>query len=98
METLARDTGGRAFYNTNDFSNAMTEAIDGGSHYYTFNYTPSTIKMDGKYRRIEVKATNGSHKLAYRRGYYAENAKFAPAGDDKRERDALVPLNGFWHA
>jgi VWFA-related protein len=95
METLARDTGGRAFYNTNDFSNAMTEAISSGSHYYTLTYTPTNTKMDGKYRRIEVKGINGSYKLAYRRGYYAENAKFAPTVDDQRKSDALVPLMAF---
>jgi VWFA-related protein len=95
METLARDTGGRAFYNTNDFSNAMTEAIDSGSHYYTLTYTPTNVKMDGKYRRIEVKGINGAYKLTYRRGYYAENAKFVPVGDDQRKSDALVPLMAF---
>ena len=95
METLARDTGGRAFYNTNDFSNAMTEAVNSGSHYYTLTYTPTNMKMDGKYRRIEVKGINGSYKLAYRRGYYAENAKFTTAGDDRRKSDALVPLMAF---
>jgi hypothetical protein len=95
METLARDTGGKAFYNTNGLSNAMTEAINSGSHYYTLTYTPANTKTDGKYRRIEVKATNGSYKLAYRRGYYAENAKFAPGSDDERKSDALVPLMAF---
>jgi len=95
METLARDTGGRAFYNTNDLANAMTEAVNSGSHYYTLTYTPANMKMDGKYRRIEVKGINGSYKLAYRRGYYAENAKFARAGDDQRKSDALVPLMAF---
>jgi hypothetical protein len=51
--------------------------------------------MDGKYRHIELKTTNGASKLAYRRGYYAENAKFAPVSDDKRKGDALVPLMAF---
>ena len=32
--------------------------------------------MDGKYRKVEVKVAEGNFKLAYRRGYYAENAKF----------------------
>jgi len=95
METLARDTGGRAFYSTSDLSNAMTEAISSGLHYYTLTYTPTNTKMDGKYRRIEVKGINGSYKLAYRRGYYAENAKFAPAGDDQRKSDALVLFMAF---
>ena len=95
METLARDTGGRPFYNTNDLSNAMTEAVNSGSHYYTLAYTPTNMKMDGKYRRIEVKGTNGSYKLAYRRGYYAENPKTGQATRQDVPRDQLLPLMSF---
>jgi hypothetical protein len=95
METLARDTGGRPFYNTNDLSNAMTEAINSGSHYYTLTYTPSNTKKGGKYRRIELKATNGSYKLAYRRGYYAENPNMEQAIERSAPSDPLLPLVGF---
>jgi VWFA-related protein len=95
METLARDTGGRPFYNTNDLSDAMTEAINSGSQYYTLTYAPTNLKMDGKYRRIEVKGTNGTYKLAYRRGYYAENPKTAQAVEQDVARDQLLPLMSF---
>lgn len=95
METLARDTGGRPFYNTNDLSNAMTEAINSGSHYYTLTYTPTNTKKDGKYRRIELKATNGSYKLAYRRGYNAENPNMEQAIERSAPSDPLLPLVGF---
>jgi VWFA-related protein len=95
METLARDTGGRAFYNTNGLSNAITEAINSGSHYYTLTYTPTNMKMDGKYRRIELKATNGNYKLAYRRGYYAENPKVEQAAERNVASDHLLPLMSF---
>ena len=33
-ETIAQETGGRAFYNTNALDVAMAKAIDDGSHYY----------------------------------------------------------------
>jgi VWFA-related protein len=95
METLARDTGGRPFYNTNDLSNAMTQAINSGSHYYTLTYTPTNMKMDGKYRRIELKATNGNYKLAYRRGYYAQNPKTEQAAEQSVTNDHLLPLMSF---
>jgi VWFA-related protein len=62
METLAQETGGKPFYNTNDLSNAMKEAINVGSHYYTLTYTPTNNEKDGKFRRIEVKGINGSYK------------------------------------
>jgi VWFA-related protein len=95
METLARDTGGKAFYNSNALNDAMAQAVDEGSHYYTLTYEPTNANLDGKYRHIELKTTSGASKLAYRRGYYAENAKFAAVGDDKRKSDALEPLMAF---
>ena len=73
MERLATDTGGKAYYNTNDLSAAMTHAINDGSHYYTLVYTPTNKKMDGQYRRIEIKLNQGRYKLAYRRGYNADS-------------------------
>ena len=95
METLARDTGGKAFYNTNDLTNAMTEAINTGSHFYTLTYTPANTRMDGNYRRIELKALDSDYKLAYRRGYYAENAKTEQAAERRTPSDPLLPLMGF---
>ena len=89
MEELAADTGGKAFYNTNDLSAAMTHAIENGSHYYTLIYTPANKKLDGRYRRIEIKLNQGKYKLAYRRGYNADNTT---AGDTKPETDPLQPL------
>ncbi|HUE42212.1 MAG TPA: VWA domain-containing protein [Candidatus Sulfotelmatobacter sp.] len=94
MELLARDTGGRAFYNTNGLSEAMAQAVDEGSHFYSLAYVPSNSKMDGKYRKIDLKVA-GDYKLAYRRGYYAENAKFPVSDAGPKKNDALVPLMGF---
>ena len=74
MQTLADDAGGKAFYNTNGLDDALARAINYGSHYYTPSYSPNNKKMDGRYRRIQVKVS-GKYKLAYRRGYYADNAK-----------------------
>jgi VWFA-related protein len=95
METLAQDTGGKAFYNTNGLSEALTDAVKNGAMYYTLTYTPTEAKMDGKYRRIQVKSLSGEYKLAYRRGYYAENAKIEQAADHTLSDDPLLPLVGF---
>jgi len=89
MEQLAADTGGKAFYNTNDLNAAMQHAIADGSHYYTLVYSPTNKKMDGSYRRIEVKVTENKYKLAYRRGY---NADDSIAVDTKPDTDPLHPL------
>jgi VWFA-related protein len=89
MEQLAADTGGKAFYNTNDLSMAMQRAINDGSHYYTIAYSPTNKKMDGKYRKIEVKLTAGKYKLAYRRGYNADDTGSVA---QQPESDPLRPL------
>ena len=74
MEQLANDTGGKAFFNTNDLNAATQKAIADGAHYYTIAYTPTNKNMDGSYRRIEVKVTEGKYRLAYRHGYNADDA------------------------
>jgi VWFA-related protein len=94
METLAQETGGRAFYNTNALDVAMAKAIDEGSHYYSLAYAPTNTKADGKYRRIEVKLSNRNYKLSYRRGYYADKHE-SPAAGEKSAEDPLIPLVGF---
>ena len=94
MESLARDTGGHAFYNTNGLSEAMEQAVEEGSHFYSLAYVPSNSKLDGKFRKIELKVA-GDYKVAYRRGYYAENAKFPVTEEGQKKNDALVPLMGF---
>ncbi|HEY2822977.1 MAG TPA: VWA domain-containing protein [Candidatus Acidoferrum sp.] len=94
MEMLARDTGGHAFYNTNGLSEAMEQAVEEGSHFYTLAYVPSNSKMDGRFRKIDLKVA-GDYKVAYRRGYYAENAKFPVTGAAQEKNDALLPLMGF---
>ncbi len=97
METLAQETGGKAFYNTNGLDYALNEAINTGSHYYTLAYAPTDAAMDGKFRRIHVGVSSkSSYKLAYRRGYYADKPLSDQAGERAGvEDDPLIPLIGF---
>jgi VWFA-related protein len=89
MEQLANDTGGKAFYNTNDLSVAASHAIADGAHYYTLVYSPANKTMDGAFRRIEVRMPEGKYTLAYRHGYYADDqAAPTPSAD----ADPLRPL------
>jgi hypothetical protein len=90
MEQLASDTGGKAFFNTNDLNKAIKRAINDGANYYTLAYTPTNSKLDGFYRRIEVKvSTTGKYKVAYRHGYNADDMKTAEATP---QSDPLRPL------
>jgi VWFA-related protein len=89
VNKLANDTGGKAFTNTNDLAGALTHAIDDGAHYYTLSYTPANSKMDGGYRRIEVRLNQGSYDLAYRRGYFADDYA---APEPQADSNPLQPL------
>src|SRR3984957_1553460 len=88
METLAAATGGEAVASTNDMSGALARAIASGSHYYTISYAPTAATVDGKFRRIDIRASDRKYKLAYRRGYYALNT----TQEGGLTKDPLVPL------
>jgi VWFA-related protein len=95
METLAEETGGRAFYSTNALNDAVKDAVGNGSRYYTLAYSPSDPKNDGKFRRIQVTlAADSSYKLSYRRGYFADLPGYQPASQEGAD-DLLVPLIGL---
>ncbi|HEX3741689.1 MAG TPA: VWA domain-containing protein [Terriglobales bacterium] len=71
MNDIARETGGKSFYGSNDIKAALSASMNEGENYYTLAYTPDNHNWDGKYRKLEVKTTQGGAKLTYRRGYYA---------------------------
>jgi VWFA-related protein len=94
MDELAKETGGEAFYNTNGLNDVLSRVVNNGTRYYSLAYTPSNVKMDGKYRRIQVKLLNGRDTLAYRRGYYADDLETALAAGQKPDSDPLLMLMG----
>ena len=94
MDEMAKDTGGQAFYNTNGLNDALTRVVNNGTRYYSLAYTPANQKMDGKYRRIQVKLLKGKDNLAYRRGYYADDLETALAAGQKADTDPLLMLMG----
>jgi VWFA-related protein len=94
METVAEETGGRAFYSTNALSEAVKDAVGNGSHYYTLSYSPANDKNDGKFRRIQVNLPDSSYKLSYRRGYFADMPGYKPSSQQGAD-DPLVPLIGL---
>src|SRR5262249_4079131 len=71
MADIARETGGHAFYGTNDFKDMMQRSLDQGENYYSLAYVPQNHDWNGLYRKIEVKVAHDDVKLEYRRGYYA---------------------------
>ena len=73
MKTLAQESGGKAYVNTNGFSQVISEVTASTSDFYTISYTPENKKMDGQFRRVEVKLAGPKYNLSYRRGYFADD-------------------------
>lgn len=78
MIQMAEKTGGKAFINTNGLKEAVDEAIDFGSNYYTLSYYPGHHKWDGNFHTITVKINDPKLKLSYRIGYYADDPEGPP--------------------
>ena len=92
METIARDTGGRYFGNTNDLNNAIQSALHESSSYYMLGYYPSNKKWDGKFRNIKLQVNRPGTQLRYRRGYFAVNP--SDWRKDNGERTLTAALTG----
>jgi VWFA-related protein len=71
LYTLAADTGGKAFMDTNELSGVFTQVQKDTSAYYVLGYTSSNHTKDGRFRRLKVQINRQDVKLEYRAGYYA---------------------------
>ena len=73
LTTLAADTGGTAFLDSNDFGEAFGQVTRDISSYYILGYASTNGEKDGRYRRITVRLRNKSDlKVEAREGYYAD--------------------------
>lgn len=68
---LTAGTGGIMVHNIDDMSRAFGMVARDTSTYYVIGYAPAKTKMDGKFRKIEVKATRPGVKVRARKGYMA---------------------------
>jgi VWFA-related protein len=71
LVSMADDTGGKAFLDTNDFAQVFRQVQEDTRLYYVLGYQSTDHNRDGRYRRIVVRVNNSGVKLVYTRGYYA---------------------------
>jgi VWFA-related protein len=86
MATLSSDTGGKAFFDSNDFAPAFAQVQKDNSAYYAIGFHSTNPARDGKYRKLTVKIDRPGIKLDYRPGYYAP-ADFKHSGNEDREQE-----------
>jgi VWFA-related protein len=93
LATLAADTGGKVFLDSNDLSLGLQQVQQEFRSYYTLGYYTTNSKEDGKYRKIVVKLNNSlSAKLEFRDGYYAQKVwgKFNGVEKEQQLKEALA--------
>jgi len=71
LASLSTDTGGRFFYDLNDFTPAFQEVQKENSSYYLIGYSPTNKRSDGRFRHIRVEVSRPGLKVQARPGYFA---------------------------
>jgi len=86
LATLAADTGGKTFYDLNDFGEAFRVVQSENSTYYLLGYSPSNTRSDGRFRRIRVEVDRPGVKIEARPGYFAPKNFRQFTRDDKESQ------------
>src|SRR6202161_4050210 len=72
LATLSTDTGGKAFFDLGDLSDAFPKIQQENGGYYLIAYNlGAEVKRDGRWRSIHVKVNVPGAHVRYRDGYYA---------------------------
>jgi VWFA-related protein len=72
LATLSTDTGGKAFFDLGDLSDAFPVIQRDNGGYYLVGYNlGADVKHDGRWRAIRVKVNVPGAHVRYRDGYYA---------------------------
>src|SRR6266704_6658743 len=100
LYALARGTGGRAFFDSNDFERPFRTLEDDTREYYMLSYRSSNSRRDGRYRRISVRIHRRGLVLKHQAGYYGPRDEVhVSARDAERvlaeELSADLPATGL---
>jgi VWFA-related protein len=92
LYAIAKDTGGRATFDTNDLARGIADAAGAVTDYYIVGYYTNNAARDGKYRRVKVTlADRVAADLSYREGYYGEKdySRFNAFDKERQLAEAL---------
>jgi len=79
LQTLSEDTGGKAFYNSNDLAGALREILDTTEVSYTLGFYVDEKALDGKIHDLSVKLVKkpetAKASVRHRKNYAALNGQ-----------------------
>jgi VWFA-related protein len=96
MLLLAKDTGGLAFYDSNDVAANIRSAADDAREAYTLGFYPPETAWDGKYHDLKVKVKRADLVVRARQGYLASTPAIESGPDRAQALQLAVasPLEG----
>jgi len=71
LSTLSADTGGKAFFDSNDFAPAFQQVQHDTEAYYILGFRSTNQTRDGSFRHLTITVDRNDVKIEYRPGYYA---------------------------
>lgn len=86
MEKLADETGGQAFFNTNDLTGAIRKAVEDSAVTYTLGFYINDDSLDGKFHEIKIEVRGKGLTVRYPKGYFA----FPVAATKNEDTNSLV--------
>jgi VWFA-related protein len=91
---LAKDTGGRAVFDSNDLARGIAQAAHAVTSYYLIGYYTTNSATDGRFRRVKIAVNPGlAADLSYRAGYYgAKDYSTFNASDKERQLEEALKL------
>ncbi len=99
LKYLARETGGKAFINKNEYGKEIKDVLDAQNGYYLLAYEPDETTFnakDSRFNKIEIKVKRPNVNVVYRSGFFnvSTGSKQNPsaAGDAILQR-LFVPYN-----
>lgn len=93
MRSIAEQTGGRAFINTNDLKGAVQAVLDDQNGYYLLGYQPDEAVFDPNNRRfnkLEVRVKRPGVKVKYRSGFFGFSDQEFTSGDDQSSTGKMI--------
>ncbi len=85
LSTLATDTGGKAFFDSNDFGPVFQQMQRDTEAYYILGFHSTDARRDGMFRHLTIKVNRPEVKVEYRPGYFAP-ADFQHQKTEDREQ------------
>jgi VWFA-related protein len=102
LQTLAAETGGRAFVNSNSFQDGFTRGLNESSSYYLLAWRPERNEQrSGKSRVVVSVKGRPDLKVRVRRGFIEAPSRPAvkdPSSSGKASAAAAGPDNELWGA